>query len=261
MSSAANSWNKHSAKYDSEFAPTLSLFNHDSLVLFKNKFQPNANVLEVACGSGAMTIPLAQHGFNVIATDFSSGMLTILKKKLSTLNLKVETTVEDGETLKGFQNDAFDIVASSFGIIVFPNRILGWESAFRVLKPNGSLLAINWHKDSEQLRFTKLIIESLGLPFTDIEFFTEIGFRTEVESCGFHSIEIYTTHHDFVFESGQLFFDAVCDNPMFLRAVSKVGVDKTLEMASNYFDRKSVDDFLKSPINMLGKALILHAKK
>lgn len=55
---------------------------------------PGESVLDVACGSGALTLPLARAGHPVIALDFSAGMLEVLRRRVAEEGLQGVSTVQ-----------------------------------------------------------------------------------------------------------------------------------------------------------------------
>src|SRR5262245_51269761 len=48
------------------------------------------SALEVACGTGRITLPLAQEGLNVVGVDRSEAMLAIARRKLAALPAAVQ---------------------------------------------------------------------------------------------------------------------------------------------------------------------------
>jgi SAM-dependent methyltransferase len=54
------------------------------------------SVLDVGCGSGALAVPLARAGHEVVALDFSAGMLAVLRQRASKDGLQNVTTVHAG---------------------------------------------------------------------------------------------------------------------------------------------------------------------
>jgi ubiquinone/menaquinone biosynthesis C-methylase UbiE len=68
---------------------------HEKLVADTNFFVEEAvriggPVLEVACGTGRITIPFAKKGIEIVGLDISEGMLNEVKKKSDQENLKIE---------------------------------------------------------------------------------------------------------------------------------------------------------------------------
>ncbi|MCL2518356.1 MAG: class I SAM-dependent methyltransferase [Oscillospiraceae bacterium] len=59
---------------------------------FAEKYGKNG-ILDIACGTGALTIPLAKAGYNVTALDLSAPMIEVTREKLQNENLQVELIV------------------------------------------------------------------------------------------------------------------------------------------------------------------------
>ncbi len=57
--------------------------------------QAKGPILDLACGTGRITIPLAKKGFEIFALDLSSKMLTRAKEKASVLGLSIHWIEED----------------------------------------------------------------------------------------------------------------------------------------------------------------------
>ncbi|MCD8316388.1 MAG: class I SAM-dependent methyltransferase, partial [Eggerthellaceae bacterium] len=76
-------WNKRAQTFTSSDAP-------DSYVahfLDMAKIKSGQSVLDMGCGTGALAIPLAKEGHEVIAADFSSGMLAKMEERMRALGV------------------------------------------------------------------------------------------------------------------------------------------------------------------------------
>lgn len=60
------------------------------------RMQPGESVLDVGCGSGTLALPLARAGHNVVAVDFSAGMLDALRRRASADGLLNVRTIHAG---------------------------------------------------------------------------------------------------------------------------------------------------------------------
>ncbi len=68
------------------------------------------NILELACGTGNVTIPIAQKGYNIIGLDISEDMLTIAKNKALEKNLNLFFIHQDMVDL--YLEEKFDCILS-----------------------------------------------------------------------------------------------------------------------------------------------------
>ncbi|WP_196121304.1 class I SAM-dependent methyltransferase [Anaerobacillus alkaliphilus] len=77
--------------YDKEneaYLPELPL-------LVKWAEKSNGTIIDIACGTGRVTIPLAKRGYNLIGIDVHKGMLDEAKKKSAALDLSIEWKEQD----------------------------------------------------------------------------------------------------------------------------------------------------------------------
>src|SRR3978361_100720 len=95
-------------------------------------------ILDLAAGTGTSSASLAKSGAQVVAADFSPGMIEVGKRQQSG-NTRIKFIVADGMNLP-FEDDEFDAVTISFGLrnIVEPRVALA--ELFRVTKPGGRIV-------------------------------------------------------------------------------------------------------------------------
>ena len=95
-------------------------------------------VLDVAAGTGTSSAALAAHGAQVVAADFSEGMLAVGRERQAD-NPLIEFVHADATKLP-FTDDEFDAVTISFGLrnVNDPERALA--EMFRVTKPGGRIV-------------------------------------------------------------------------------------------------------------------------
>ncbi len=105
---------------------------------------PDAVVLDVACGTGDLSLELKTAGkARVIGTDFCRPMLTIAKEKTENLEEDVPYLEADGMNL-AFQDGCFDAVTIAFGLRNFSNWQNGLVELMRILKPGGRLAILEF---------------------------------------------------------------------------------------------------------------------
>lgn len=83
----ASYWDKRSATFGTKDAPNPYVESFLKLAQVK----PGETVFDMGCGTGALAVPLGIAGHNVVAADFSSGMLAVLQDELDAHNVKCVT--------------------------------------------------------------------------------------------------------------------------------------------------------------------------
>ena len=135
--------------------------------------------LDVASGSGALSLPAARLGAEVTAVDLSPVMIERLHARAREEGLtNVAGHVMDGHTLT-LEDDRFDAAGSQFGVMLFPDLPRALREMVRVTRPGGRVLMVAYDHPStvEFLTyfvgaiqaavpgFTGLPMEPLPLPF------------------------------------------------------------------------------------------------
>lgn len=181
--------------------------------------------LDVAAGSGALSIPAARLGAKVIATDQSPIMLELLRARADQEGLKIETRVMDGHALE-LDDNSFDLVGSQFGVMLFPDMPKGIREMVRIVKPGGHVLMIVYG-DPHQIDFLSFLVGAVQsvrpdfdgppmdpppLPFQLVD---PERLRHEFTKAGLTDIKIETIIESTVFQTGQELWDwIVCSNPI-----------------------------------------------
>ena len=144
--------------------------------------EPSDTVLECACGTGAISIYIAQRCRRLIATDFAVGMLRQAEKKCR----KFENVVfrrADITALK-CKDNRFDKVVAGNVIHLLPNPEQALHELERVVKPGGRIIIptyINMSKGTgtAAVKFITLLGADFKRQF-DLEsykqFFADMGY-------------------------------------------------------------------------------------
>ena len=139
--------------------------------LLKDKLSdPESLVLDVACGTGDLSIELKRSGkARVVGTDFCRPMLAIAKEKSDADSLAIPYLEGDGMRLS-FADNTFDAVTIAFGLRNFSNWTEGLRELHRVLKPSGKLAVLEFSapvvpgfKQIFRFYFTKILPRIGGL--------------------------------------------------------------------------------------------------
>ncbi|HSV59012.1 MAG TPA: methyltransferase domain-containing protein [Variovorax sp.] len=122
--------------YDEQFVPAL--FSQWAPVLCEAaNIGPGQRVLDVACGTGALTLAVAgrvRPGGTVLGLDANPEMLAVARRK----NADIEWHQGRAESLP-FADGSFDAAVSQFGLMFFDDRVAALHEMRRVLRPGGCL--------------------------------------------------------------------------------------------------------------------------
>ena len=104
----------------------------------------NSLILDVACGTGDLSLELKIHGnAKVIGTDFCRPMLEIAKDKTQKSKEIIQYVEADGLNLS-FADEHFDAVTIAFGLRNFSNWQKGLVEFRRILKSGGKLVVLEF---------------------------------------------------------------------------------------------------------------------
>ncbi|MEQ9442489.1 MAG: bifunctional demethylmenaquinone methyltransferase/2-methoxy-6-polyprenyl-1,4-benzoquinol methylase UbiE [Cyclobacteriaceae bacterium] len=105
-------------------------------------------ILDIATGTADFAIEaLSLQPKKIVGVDISEGMLEIGRQKLKRKKLddRIELQLGDSERLL-FDDNIFDAVIVAFGVRNFENLRNGLEDMYRVLKPGGSVVILEFSK-------------------------------------------------------------------------------------------------------------------
>lgn len=102
-------------------------------------------ILDVATGTADLAIALGNNiEAEVIGLDISAGMLEVGKQKVASRKMQnVNLVLGDGENLP-FEDETFDAVTVAFGVRNFENLEKGIKDIYRVIKPGGQLVVLEF---------------------------------------------------------------------------------------------------------------------
>jgi len=104
---------------------------------------PGQRVLDVAAGSGNASIPAAETGAAVTASDLTPELLDIGERRAAERSLQLTWVEADAEFLP-FGDGEFDVVISCVGVMFAPFHQPVADELLRVTRPGGTIALINW---------------------------------------------------------------------------------------------------------------------
>jgi SAM-dependent methyltransferase len=100
-------------------------------------------VLDVAAGTGNASIPAAERGARVTASDLTPELLEAGRRQAESNGLELDWVTADAEALP-FEDGSFDVVMSSIGAMFAPHHQEVADELVRVCRPGGTIGMLNW---------------------------------------------------------------------------------------------------------------------
>jgi ubiquinone/menaquinone biosynthesis C-methylase UbiE len=137
-------YNRIAQEYDERIpgsGPADEIFGENELAFLLDRIAPGERVLDMGCGTGRFTVPIARSGAVTTGFDLSEGMLGRLQEKLDEAGLTADLRQGDMAALP-FEDNSFDVVTSMMALMHIPlaDRQQVWREVRRVLKPGGRML-------------------------------------------------------------------------------------------------------------------------
>ncbi len=107
-------------------------------------------ILDVATGTADLAIALTKaHPEKIVGLDLSAGMLEVGQKKIEERKLTHIISLKQGDSEDlPFESNSFDAVTVAFGVRNFENLEKGLSEIYRVLRPGGKLLVLEFSQPS-----------------------------------------------------------------------------------------------------------------
>jgi SAM-dependent methyltransferase len=183
--------------------------NQESLALLLDRLclAGGEHLLEIGCGTAAVTLPLARavgERGRVVAVDISEPMLEVARQRVAESGLRNVTLLLGDAQLFAFEQAAFDIVTSRMGVMFFAEPVTAFHNIRGALKPDGRLVFACWAPLAENRHWLisyEIAMRLLGPPATSPEH--EVGplafgnpdyVRRILAGAGFADISIERAH-------------------------------------------------------------------
>ncbi len=105
--------------------------------------RPGEDVLDVACGTGNAALPAAREGGRVVGVDLTPELFVAGRRLADDAGVEIDWVQGDAEALP-FDDETFDVVLSTFGVMFAPRHAVTARELARVLRPGGRMGLCNW---------------------------------------------------------------------------------------------------------------------
>ena len=217
-------WDRIAPGYDEFVTPTHMWLASEGLR--RAGLRPGMRFLDVAAGSGALSIPAARLGARVLSVDLSPTMVERLRARARDEGLSnLEVRVMDGHALE-LADDAFDLAGSQFGVMLFPDLPRGVREMARVTKPGGRVL-MNVYGPPANIEFLAFFVAAVqaavpgftGLPSDPPPLPFQVAdpdkLGRELADAGLRDVRVETVTESLAFQTGKQMWDWVVNsNPI-----------------------------------------------
>lgn len=104
---------------------------------------PGTRVLDVAAGSGNISLPAAKTGATVVSTDLTPELLQRSQRRAAAQGLTLDYQEANAQALP-FGDGEFDTVISAIGVMFAPDHQRAADELVRVCRPGGTIGVISW---------------------------------------------------------------------------------------------------------------------
>ena len=115
--------------------------------LVEDTVRPGLRVLEIGCGTGALTLLAAENGAEVVGFDVSGAMLSVARRRIEAAGRSNQVLLEERGVsgMDAYGDLSFDLVLSSlvFSELSRDERAWALRHSHRVLKAGGRLAVVD----------------------------------------------------------------------------------------------------------------------
>lgn len=148
------------------------------------QISPQASVLDIGCGTGEFEqLVLAEHPTQqMLGVDISEKMLSVAKQKCHAYP-HVSFHTASASALP-FVNHSFDVIISASSFHYFDNPQAVLAEMKRVLKPDGTVVILDWCKDYLLCRLCDIVLKVFDPAYKQC--YTQAEFHDLLTAAGFN---------------------------------------------------------------------------
>lgn len=202
MTTTSEFWDNISMKYAKKAVPSEEIYQ-EKLKRTQKLFNPDSIVMEFGCGTGTTSLIHSPHVKEIVAYDYSPGMIEIANKKK--LDQKIENLSFEVKSVEEipFHKDTYDVIMAHSILHLTQNNEQILKNANLALKPGGYFVS-----SSGCIKEMNILIRNI-IPFmTSIGKAPEITKFTADELINLHKKVGFKIYDSWKYKKGELFLIA-----------------------------------------------------
>lgn len=261
ISMIREAWDSIADNFDRYVTPTGN-WELAKTVLGLAGLKPDMKFLDVASGSGAVSLPAARLGAEVLALDVSPvmiGRLNIRAEEEGLSNLTAR--VMDGHHLN-LNDNSFDMAGSQFGVTLFLDFRQGLSEMVRITQPGGTVFLVTFGP-IQKVEFLSLFMHAVQMtvpgfnglssdkPPLEFQVSDKMILQEKMEEAGLINIKIQPLVHKLCFHSGSEMWKWVTSsNPIVTKILSGIDHDQSNQI------RRILNDVIMERTDDRGTAIL-----
>jgi ubiquinone/menaquinone biosynthesis C-methylase UbiE len=202
MNTSAEFWDKVSVKYAKKAVPSEDIYQ-EKLKRTQKLFRKDTIMMELGCGTGTTSLLHAPHVEEVIAFDYSPGMIDMANKKKK--DQQAENIIFEVKAVEDipFHNETYDVIMAHSILHLTQNNEQIIKNVFNSLRPGGFFVS-----SSGCIKEMNFLIKKI-IPFmTSIGKAPEITEFTADELIELHKKVGFKVYDVWKYKKGELFLIA-----------------------------------------------------
>ncbi|MEM9466251.1 MAG: methyltransferase domain-containing protein [Actinomycetota bacterium] len=142
-------WRRGSYEIAGDWFAPASRSVLDDVASMRAEGLDGVSLLDLACGTGAVSIEAARRGASVVGLDLTDELIAVARRRAAAAGVDLRLELGDFDHLdRVVDGETFDVITSSFGLIFAPDAAATLRGIEPHLRADGVLAVAGWDPES-----------------------------------------------------------------------------------------------------------------